>query len=194
MATAVFRIYDLSLDRSLSSRNAHLAREQAIAVDDLLEYNSFAPVGHEGGPYCLNLALADARLALQITTEQGVHVGRHHLSLTSLRRLFKDYFLICESYNDALTRPNPQRLAAIDRGRRAIHDDASELLRERLASTVAVDKNTARRLFSLLYALIADRYPSSVPKAPQPGLRKLCTGSGMGIDICMEASRAERPR
>ncbi|THK33891.1 UPF0262 family protein [Ensifer sp. MPMI2T] len=190
MTAAMFRIYDVSLDRSLSSRNAHLAREQAIAVDDLLEYNTFAPVGHEGGPYCLDLALADARLALQITTEQGAHVVRHHLSLTSLRRLFKDYFLICESYNDALTRPNPQRLAAIDRGRRAVHDDAAELLRKRLAPTVTVDKNTARRLFALIYALIADRYPASVPEAPQPGMRRLCAGAGIGI--CMEAARAEQ--
>ncbi|MCO5966012.1 UPF0262 family protein [Sinorhizobium meliloti] len=191
MTAAMFRVYDVSLDGSLRVRNLHLDREQAIAVDDLLEYNTFVPVGHEGGPYRLSLALSDARLALDITTETGAHVVRHYLSLTTLRRLFKDYFRICESYNNALTRPNPQRLEAIDMGRRTVHDNASELLRERLAPKVIVDKNTARRLFTLIYSLFSERHLASVPVAPQPGLRKLCKGAGIGITICIEPSRAE---
>ncbi|MFC0804447.1 UPF0262 family protein [Ensifer sp. P24N7] len=194
MIATMFRLYDVSLDGSLSGRKSHLEREQAIAVDDLLEYNTFVPVGHEGGPYRLSLALADERLALHISTENGAHVVRHSLSLTSFRRLFKDYFLICESYDDALTHPNAQRLEAIDRGRRVIHDDASDLLRARLAPKVAVDKSTARRLFTLIYALFAERHPAAVPEVPQPGLRKLCTGAGVGVAIGIEASRAEQRR
>lgn len=194
MTAAMFRLYDVSLDGSLSGRNSHLKREQAIAIDDLLEYNTFVPVGHEGGPYRLSLALADSRLALHVSMENGAHVVRHSLSLTSFRRLFKDYLLICESYDNALIHPNPQRLEAIDTGRRAIHDDASDLLRTRLAPKVAVDKNTGRRLFTLIYALFAERHPAAVPEVPQPGLRKLCTGAGVGIAIGIEASRAEQRR
>ncbi|TCN20366.1 UPF0262 family protein [Sinorhizobium americanum] len=156
MTATMFRLYDVSLCNSLNARNSHLEREQAIAVDDLLEYNTFVPVGHEGGPYCLRLALADASLALHVRTEQGAHVVRHNVSLTSFHRVFKDYFMICENYNRALTRPNARRIEAMDTRRRAVHDDASELLRERLAPKVTVDKNTARRLFTLIYALFVE--------------------------------------
>ncbi|MDK1378264.1 MULTISPECIES: UPF0262 family protein [unclassified Sinorhizobium] len=194
MTAAMFRLYDVSLDGSLSGRNSHLERELAIAVDDLLEYNTFVPVGHEGGPYQLRLALADARLALDITTETGAPVVRHYLSLRSFRRLFKDYSRICESYDTALINANPQRLGAIDTGRRAIHDDASDLLRERLAPKVAVDKNTARRLFTLIYALFAERHRAAVPEVPQPGLSGLRIGAGVGIAIGNEASRAGQRR
>ena len=38
-------------------------------------------------------------------------------------------------------------------GRRALHDEGSDLLRERLAERVAVDFNTARRLFTLVCVL-----------------------------------------
>ncbi|WP_018240372.1 UPF0262 family protein [Ensifer sp. BR816] len=194
MTATMSRLYDVSLCGSLRARNSHLEREQAIAVDDLLEYNTFVPVGHEGGPYRLSLALADACLALHVTKDQGAHVVRHYVSLTSFHRLFKDYFLICKSHNFALIRPDPQRLEAIDMRRRAVHDDASELLRERLAPKVTVDKNTARRPFTLIYALFAERHSESIPEAPRPSLRKLCAGAGMGTAICIEAWRAEQRR
>ncbi|TCN17982.1 UPF0262 family protein [Sinorhizobium americanum] len=136
MIAAMFRLCDVSLDGSLCGRNLHLQREQAIAIDDLLEYNTFVPLGHEGGPYRLSLSLTDADLALHISTAQGAHVVTHYVSLTSFHRIFKDYFLICQSYNFAVTRPHTQRLEAIDMRRRSVHDSASELLREQLAPQV----------------------------------------------------------
>lgn len=159
----MFRLYDVSLCNSLSGRNSHRQREQAIAITDLLDYNTFVPVGHQGGPYCLSLALADASLALHVTTAQGAHVMRHYLALASFHRLFKDYFMSCASYNRALTEPNTRTIAAMDTRRRAVHDDASELLRERLAPKVTVDKNTARRLFTLIYALFVESQTTSIP-------------------------------
>ncbi|WP_084044663.1 uncharacterized protein (UPF0262 family) (plasmid) [Ensifer sp. WSM1721] len=154
MTAAVFRLSDVSLDRSLGSSVARIEREHAVALCDLLEDNTFVPIGHEGGPYRLDLALADARLALRISTEKGTHVISHYLSLAPFRRLFKNYVLICEGYYDAKICSSPERLAAIDMRRRALHDGAADLLRRQLAPKAAVDKNTARRLFTLIYVLL----------------------------------------
>ncbi|MQW61120.1 hypothetical protein GHK59_35500 [Sinorhizobium meliloti] len=129
-------------------------REQTVAIFDLLDNNSFAPVGHDGGPYRLGLALADRRLVISVTTEDGAPILCHRLSLTSFRRLLKDYSLVCDSYSDAVAGSVPQRLEAIDTGRRAIHNEASELLRERLRSRIDIDLETARRLFTLLHILM----------------------------------------
>lgn len=155
MAAAEFRLCDVSLDRSSGGQDARVEREQAIAVIDLLECNTFMPVGHGGGPYRLRVETADSRLALHIADEEGGHIVSHYLSLTPFRRLLKDYTRICESYYDAMCRPGPEGLEAIDMSRRGIHNEAAELLRDRLSSKVRVDKDTARRLFTLIYALLA---------------------------------------
>jgi uncharacterized protein (UPF0262 family) len=47
----------------------------------------------------------------------------------------------------------PARIQAIDVNRRSLHDEGSSVLRERLASKILVDTDTARRLFTLLCAL-----------------------------------------
>lgn len=135
-----------------SQANPQLKWEQAIF--DLLDKNTFTPVGHGGGPYRLCLALANARLVMTIMTDKGEHVASHHLSLTQFRRLLKDYALVCDSHYDAMARANPERLEAIDMGRRAIHNEAAELLKERQSSKVAVDADTARRLFTLIHVLL----------------------------------------
>lgn len=155
MAGAEFRLCDVSLDRSSGGQDARVEREQAIAIIDLLECNTFIPVGHKGGPYRLKIETTDGRLALHVADDNGVHVVSHYLSLTPFRRLIKDYTRICESYYDAMCRPGPERLEAIDMGRRGIHNEAAELLSERLSSKVSIDKDTARRLFTLVYALLA---------------------------------------
>ncbi len=150
-----FRLCAVSVDGSFGRQSdKDQKREQAVAIFDLLDNNSFAPVGHDGGPYRLCLALADRRLVMTVTTENGAPVLCHHLSLTSFRRLLRDYSLVCDSHYNAMTGSAPQRLEAIDMGRRAVHNEASELLRERLRSRIHVDLETGRRLFTLLHVLI----------------------------------------
>ncbi|WEX79657.1 UPF0262 family protein (plasmid) [Sinorhizobium numidicum] len=155
MTGAEYRLCDVALDCSFRTRDARVEREQALAIIDLLESNTFTPHGHDGGPYRLKIKTADGRLALHIADDNGGHVVSHYLSLTPFRRLFKDYTRVCESYYDAMCRPGPERLQAIDMGRRGIHNEAAELLRERLSTKVSIDKDTARRLFTLIYALLA---------------------------------------
>lgn len=150
-----FRLNAVSLGSSLSiNANPELRRERDIAIFDLLEQNAFMPAGHDGGPYRLKIDLADARLVLAITLDNGAPVVTHHLSLTPLRLMIKYYGQICESYFEAAARANPERLEAIDMARRAMHNDAAEMLRKRLGGKITVDEQTSRRLFTLIFLLV----------------------------------------
>jgi uncharacterized protein (UPF0262 family) len=140
-------------DTTMGAASRDIEHERAVAIYDLLEDNSFAPVGHDGGPYCLVLQVVENRLVFDIRTESGEPVIAHHLSLSPFRRLVKDYFLVCESYYQAIRAATPSHIEAIDMGRRALHNEGSELLRERLKDKVALDFDTARRLFTLLTVL-----------------------------------------
>ncbi|MFA1676044.1 UPF0262 family protein [Rhizobium mongolense] len=158
-----FRLCALSLDPPHASKtDSAQQREQGVVISDLLHNNIFVPVEHGGGPYQLVLALMDRYLRLSVKTEKGAHVLSHHLSLTSFRRLFRDYSLVCESFAAAAARLTPDRLEAIDMGPRAIHDEGSELLRERLKSKVEIDQQTGRRLFTLIHLLVSQTLPAGV--------------------------------
>ncbi len=146
------RLTSVSLDEaSLASVSRDQEHERQVAIFDLLEANLFAPAGAGGGPYALTIALIDNRLALDIVGPDFQH--RHLLSLSPFRSLIKDYFLVCESYYEAIRNATPQQIEALDMGRRALHDEGSALLRERLAGKVETDLDTARRLFTLICAL-----------------------------------------
>jgi uncharacterized protein (UPF0262 family) len=148
------RIAQITLDeRTVLRRSDDIEHERAVAIADLLQDNSFAPVSGIEGPFDLHLALEEDRLALDISVGGDQPLERIVLPLSPFRSLVKDYFLICESYYNAIRNASPVRIEAIDMGRRALHDEGSELLRERLAERVAVDFNTARRLFTLLCVL-----------------------------------------
>jgi uncharacterized protein (UPF0262 family) len=148
------RLMAVNLDEeSIGRSNPDVEHERTVAIYDLLDGNVFAPVGHEGGPYALHLAMAENRLVFDIRCADGAPVVRHLLSLTPFRRIVKDYFLICESYYQAIRTATPSQIEAIDMGRRALHNDGSQLLIERLSARVEVDFDTARRLFTLICVL-----------------------------------------
>ena len=128
--------------------------ERAVAIFDLIEENSFRPIGDEaGGPYRLKLSLADSRLVFAVSREDGEAVVAHILSLTPLRRVVKDYFLVCESYYEAIRISTPSQIEAIDMGRRGLHNEGSQTLKDRLDGKIEVDFDTARRLFTLVCVL-----------------------------------------
>ena len=148
------RIVAVNLDKaSLGRSGLDVEYERAVAIDDLIEDNSFAPVGHEAGPYALHLRMADNRLVFDIRLADDTPVVVHMLSLSPFRRVVKDYFLVCDSYYQAVRSATPERIEALDMGRRALHDEGSRLLQERIKHRVIVDFNTARRLFTLVCAL-----------------------------------------
>jgi len=153
MGQGEFRLCDVVLDDSIGRSTPDVEHERAVAIFDLVEENSFTPLGHAGGPYKLRLSLVNARLVLTITTEADQDVATHILSLTPFRRIIKDYFMVCESYYDAIRHATPAQIEALDMGRRGLHNEGSELLRERLKGKVETDHDTARRLFTLICAL-----------------------------------------
>ena len=118
-----------------------------------LEDNEFEPVADEAGPYRLKLSLVEKRLIFAVSREDGTPVVTHMLSLTPLRKVVKDYFMICESYFEAIKTATPSQIEAIDMGRRGVHNEGSQILMDRLDGKIRVDMQTARRLFTLVCAL-----------------------------------------
>ena len=148
-----FRLCDVVLDDTIGRATPDVEHERAVAIFDLIEDNSFEPVGHAGGPYRLNLSLLDSKLVFAIRTEAGEDVATHILSLTPFRRIVKDYFMICESYYQAIRSSTPSQIEAIDMGRRGIHNEGSQTLMDRLSGKINFDFDTARRLFTLVCVL-----------------------------------------
>lgn len=148
------RLVSIALDESSIGRGSlNIDHEREVAIYDLIEQNTFSVVGRDDGPYALKLSIVDDRLAMTITADRIDGQVRHVLSLTSIRRIIKDYFIVCDSYYDAIRSAPPSRIQAIDMGRRALHDEGSRVLVERLKDKIEIDHDTARRLFTLICAL-----------------------------------------
>ncbi|SER92671.1 UPF0262 family protein [Rhizobium sp. NFR03] len=148
-----YRLCDVVLDETIGRSTPDVEHERAVAIFDLIEENSFEPLGHDGGPYRLKLSLMDSKLVLVVTTEAGGDVITHILSLTPFRRIVRDYFMICESYYEAIRSSTPSQIEAIDMGRRGIHNEGSQTLMDRLSGKIKLDFDTARRLFTLVCVL-----------------------------------------
>jgi uncharacterized protein (UPF0262 family) len=148
------RLARITLDEgSIGRSSPDIEHERAVAIYDLLDDNSFAPVDNESGPYALHLSIQESRLVFDVRREDGTPLTAHLLSLTPFRRIVKDYFLICDSYYKAIRTSTPSQIEAIDMGRRGLHNEGSELLMERLKEKIEIDFDTARRLFTLICVL-----------------------------------------
>lgn len=140
-------------DRSIQRNNQNVEHEREVAIFDILDGNSFALEGRDDGPYRLHLSIAEERLVFDVHTESGEPAITHMLSLTPFKRVMKDYFMVCDTYYAAIRTAPPSRIQAIDMGRRGLHDEGSRVLIERLTGKIAIDFDTARRLFTLICAL-----------------------------------------
>ncbi|HKF74361.1 MAG TPA: UPF0262 family protein [Stellaceae bacterium] len=148
------RIVKIDLDeRSVVRRNADIEHERAVAIFDLLEENRFAPAAGHEGPFHLVIGLEEGRLVVEIRDTSDAKLDRFTVALQPFRGIMRDYFLICESYYSAIRTASPSRIEVIDVGRRSLHNEGSELLRDQLANKVEVDLDTARRLFTLVCVL-----------------------------------------
>ena len=152
-ASSPFRIASIALDDAMGPRSREIEEERKVAIYDLLAGNHFRPRGSPGGPYHVKLGIAENRLVFDIRLADDSEHGRCLLSLTPFHRLVKDYIGLCQSYYAAIREAPPGRIEAIDMGRRGLHDDGSNLLRERLEGKIELDFETARRLFTLICAL-----------------------------------------
>lgn len=154
--TTTDRLIDVTLDETgLPTPTPEVEQERRVAIFDLLEDNLFGLEDARAakGPYRLNVAISEGRLALEVATEGGAPATAFHLSLSPFRQVIRDYFQICESYFEAVKRLPAAQIEAIDMGRRGIHDEGARVLQERLEGKIRTDKATARRLFTLLCVL-----------------------------------------
>ncbi len=148
------RIVDIQLDRgSIVRWSREVDHERQVAIFDLLESNSFELVDGFVGPYRIELSLREANLIIKVTDEEGAEGTEISLSMRPFRKLIKDYFLICESYFEAIRTATPSRIEAIDMGRRGLHNDGAALLMEVLDGKIRIDEETARRLYTLICVL-----------------------------------------
>lgn len=153
-AQSASRIAKITLDeRSVVRRSAEVEHERAVAIYDLIEDNSFRLIGDEAGPYSLHLSIEENRLIFDARDTEEQPRRRIALALTPFRMIVKDYFQVCESYFSAIRTASPSQIEAIDMGRRALHNEGSELLRQRLEGKIELDLDTARRLFTLICVL-----------------------------------------
>lgn len=151
------RIIDVELDQgTILWRSADIEQERRIAIYDLVEGNYFEPqriAAADPGPYRIKLRVEEGRLAIDIASEAGAHLETLVLGLARLRRPIKDYFAICDSYYQAIRSATAQQIETVDMARRGVHNEAAEMLKERLAGKVEIDFDTARRLFTLICVL-----------------------------------------
>jgi uncharacterized protein (UPF0262 family) len=147
------RIIEINLDQgSIVRRNADVEQERKVAMFDLLENNHFAPVGYQG-PFRILLRIEDDRLAIDLHDDQGAKLDTIRVGLSRFRRGIRNYFAICESYFKAVRSRTKHEIETIDMARRAIHNEAAELLQAALDGKIEVDFDTARRLFTLICVL-----------------------------------------
>jgi uncharacterized protein (UPF0262 family) len=158
LAMSTARISHIELDEAtILWRNADIEQERRIAIFDLIEENTFRPAraaeaGH-AGPYHLRLAVDDGRLVLDVSDESGRQLETLILGLGRFRRPIREYFAICDSYYQAIRKASAQEIETIDMARRGVHNEAAEMLLERLEGKVETDFATARRLFTLICVL-----------------------------------------
>jgi len=148
------RLISIDIDEStLAASGPEAEHERRVAIFDLIEENLFGVEGHDGGPYKLSLSLQERKLVFDIGDEAGDPVHTFILSMTPFRGVIRDYFMICESYYDAIRTQSPHQIEAIDMARRGVHNEGSELVAERLKGKIETDFDTSRRLFTLICAL-----------------------------------------
>lgn len=154
MSDAKNRLADVMLDEaSLAPASPNVEHERRIALFDLKESNSFVVIGDDRGPYALTLGLSEGRIELDVAAAGGERVCAHYVPTSALRKLIKDYAMICDSYHAAIRDAAPSRIEAIDMGRRALHNEAAEILVKAVEDKFEIDQETARRLFTLVCAL-----------------------------------------
>ena len=157
-SSADYRIAHVALDEeTIIWRNADIEQERRVAIYDLIEENSFKPIRSAqrgaSGPFRLQLSGQDGRLLMEIRDEAEEMLETLLFGLARFRRPIREYFAICDSYYQAIRKATPGEIETIDMARRGIHDQAAELLLERLDGKIDTDLPTARRLFTLICVL-----------------------------------------
>jgi uncharacterized protein (UPF0262 family) len=148
-----FHLCAITLDEaSVVQRGQTIEQEREVAILDILDANSFRVEGSDAGPYELKLGVEEGRLVFDIRRAGEPH-QRVQLALAPMRKLIRDYWMVCENFYKAIRTATPQHVESLDAGRRALHDEGANDLRQRLEGKIETDFHTARRLFTLICVL-----------------------------------------
>ena len=137
-----------------TKRGPKIEHNLAVAIFDLLEGNFFSPKSGELGPFILTLGSNDNRLKITVMDEESEYLFDFLISFSNFRSIVKDYFLICDSYYDAIKFANPSRLQSIDMARRSLHDEGSEIFIKSVSKFIDLDFETARQFFTIICIIV----------------------------------------
>ncbi len=153
------RLVEVILDtHNMPLASREVQQERDVAIYDLLLDNRFSIPDRDGtsappGPYRLWLGLLNTRLVFRIGTEVSGDFIEFHLSMNPFYLILKNYLRILESYNTAVKTLPRHQIEIFDQARKKIHNEGAELLLQKLETRIDIDQITARRLFTLVFAL-----------------------------------------
>ncbi|WP_439651996.1 UPF0262 family protein [Pelagibacterium xiamenense] len=190
------RIVTVTLDpNTITSVDPDEVHEWRIATYDLVDTNKFYPARVSAkGPYALHLSIIGNHVVLDVRDPVDFSpIAAHYLSLTPFRGLIRDYFRIRESYYEAIRSASTFQIEAVDMGRRGLHNQAAELLIERLDNKLVMDLETARRLFTLICAIQPYAARVSERDSELPTVLFVCSMNSVRSPIAAALARKHFP-
>ena len=152
MTETKFFIIEAEVDKiNLITWNQEIEQERKSAVFDLLNNGKFKLYNkNKTGPYKINVKLLEWKLLLRVIDFFDDSITELKISISSIRRIIRDYQIVCDNYVEAIKTAPLKKIEAIDIGRRTIHDEGAAILLEAFKEKVELDMDTARRLFTLV--------------------------------------------
>ncbi len=152
MTETKYFIIEAEVDKTnLITWNQEIEQERKSAVFDLLNNGKFKLYNkNETGPYKINLKLLEWKLLLRVIDFFDDSITDLKISISSVRRIIRDYQIVCDNYVEAIKTAPLKKIEAIDIGRRTIHDEGAGMLLQAFKEKVELDMDTARRLFTLV--------------------------------------------
>ena len=152
MTEAKHFIVEAEVDKiNLITWNQEIEQERKSAVFDLLNNGKFKLYNkNETGPYKINIKLLEWKLLLRVIDIFDGSISDLKISISNVRRILRDYQIVCDNYVEAIKTAPLKKIEAIDIGRRTIHDEGAAKLLESFKEKVELDMDAARRLFTLV--------------------------------------------
>ena len=152
MTETKYFIVEAEVDKiNLITWNQEIEQERKSAVFDLLNNGKFKLYNkNETGPYKINIKLLEWKLLLRVIDFFDDSITDLKISISGVRRIIRDYQIVCDNYVEAIKTAPLKKIEAIDIGRRTIHDEGAGILLEAFKEKVELDMDNARRLFTLV--------------------------------------------
>lgn len=128
-------------------------REREIAINDFLDAHYFEPAAFPDTKIKLNLTVKDGKFIFILCDPKTEQEFIHILSAPSFKKYFKEYADICDGYRNAVSGGTPAQIETLDMARRFLHNEAAEFIRDKFKGKISIDKETARKIFTLLFSM-----------------------------------------